>query len=273
MADEGTVNSQITDSVTQVDTTILGNAPAQSTGMLDAVMAESIGMAMYNAVTTQHNSQMVASAAVAAACARMLKSPGALPPPPLPKLLSPVVAGANPAPVPVNASTQSVQVSGTNFQPSLSVDVFDGDGNQIGTLAGTQQVTDVTSTSFTMMANLFSSQGTYGIEAVNPDGGRSSRYLITAATYPAVTAVSPTVPAAANSYQVSGSNFQTNFTANVFDQTGAQLAAPTISPSVPPAPTTSFIMVIVPGTSTGPFSVEVLNPDGSQSNRFSFDAA
>jgi hypothetical protein len=180
-----------------------------------------------------------------------------------------VVAGTNPAPVPVNASTQSVQVSGTNFQSGLSVDVFDGDGNQIGTLAGTQQVTNVTPASFTMMANLFSSQGTYGIDVVNPDGGRSSRYLITATPFPAVTAVSPTAPPAANSYQVSGSNFQTNFTANVFDQTGTQLAAPTISA---PA-STSFTMVIVPGSSNGPFSVEVLNPDGSQSNRFSFDAA
>jgi hypothetical protein len=177
MADEGTVNSQITDSVTQVDTTILGNAPAQSTGMLDAVMAESIGMAMYNAVTTQHNSQMVASAAVAAACARMLKSPGALPP--LPKTAAPIVSSVNPDPVPVNTAPQTIQVSGANFQPNLSVDVFDSAGNKI---SGPQQIDTSTGTwtEFTMEANLPGTAGQYGIEVANPDGGRSPRYWITA---------------------------------------------------------------------------------------------
>src|SRR5689334_16927728 len=119
MLEPGTVNDQITDSVTQVDTAVVGNAPAQTTSMLDAVMAESIGMAMYNAVTTQHNSQMVASAAVAAACARMLKSPVALPLSLKSQLANPAVSGSTPSPVPVNADNQNIQLSGAGFQPGL----------------------------------------------------------------------------------------------------------------------------------------------------------
>ncbi len=89
MIDESTTNSQITDSVTQSNTTVIGQAPASTQGLLDTVMAETIGMSMHNAVTAQQNSQMMGNAAVAATCARLLKAPvvldadGAGPPTPL----------------------------------------------------------------------------------------------------------------------------------------------------------------------------------------------
>lgn len=86
MNDVGTVNSQVLDSVNTVATLISGQAPSQATAMLDTVMAEAIGMAMYNAVNRQQNAGMVSSAAVTSACARMLN---AFPP-----------AAAAPAPVP-----------------------------------------------------------------------------------------------------------------------------------------------------------------------------
>ena len=272
MADDviGTVNNQITDAVTQIDTTVVGSAPAQTTGMLDAVLAESLGMAMYNAVTTQHNAQMVASAAVAAACARMLKSPIALPPLPS-KLVSPAVSSSSPAPVPVNANTQNVQLIGSNFQAGLTVNVFDEAGTQIGTLDGSQQIGNVTSTSLTMMTNLFSASGSYGVEVVNPDGGSSSRYIVTATLFPVVTGVT----GSPSTYTVSGSNFQAGLTGSnvsVFDQEGIQLPAPKISALNLNATPQSFSMVIVPGSSSGPFSVEVVNPDGGESNLYTFDA-
>ena len=273
MLDPGTVNDQITDSVTQVDTIVLGNAPAQTTGMLDAVMAESIGMAMYNAVTTQHNSQMVASAAVAAACARMLKGPVALPSM-QPPLTSPVVSSSTPSPVPVNAESQNIQLNGSGFQPGVAVDVFDGSGAQIGTLAGSQQISKVSAGSFTMTTNLFGAAGSYGIEVVNPDGGRSSRYTITVTAFPAITGVVP--GSANNSYVLSGSNFEPNFTVSVFDQAGNQMATPTISAittATAANSASSFTMAITPGSgSTSPYSVQVLNPDGGESKLYSFDA-
>ncbi|MEM7244841.1 MAG: RebB family R body protein [Acidobacteriota bacterium] len=75
MADDnpGTVNDQITDSVILAQVLSSGTAAAQSMGMLDAVMAETLGMAMHNAVNAQQNMQMVSSAAVTATCSHMLR--------------------------------------------------------------------------------------------------------------------------------------------------------------------------------------------------------
>ena len=84
MIDESGVNSQITDSVTQVVTLLTGQAPSQAFGMLDAVLLETLGMAMHNAVTRQQHAHMTSTAAVTAACAKMLQAPVPVPPPPAP---------------------------------------------------------------------------------------------------------------------------------------------------------------------------------------------
>lgn len=82
MSDEGTVNNQIMDATTGIIALLTGQAPSQSFGMLDAVMVETLGMAMHNAVHRQQNASMVNSAAVTAACAKMLAVPFPAPPPP-----------------------------------------------------------------------------------------------------------------------------------------------------------------------------------------------
>lgn len=84
MAEDGTVNSQITDSVTQIVALLTGLSPSQSMGMLDAVLLDTLGMAMHNAVSRQQNSHMASQAAVTAACARMLQVQPPAPPKPLP---------------------------------------------------------------------------------------------------------------------------------------------------------------------------------------------
>ncbi|HYJ83038.1 MAG TPA: RebB family R body protein [Allosphingosinicella sp.] len=88
--DQGSVNGQIVDSVADVVTLNGGIAPTQAFGMLDSVMAETLGMAMYNAVSRQQGSSMIGSAATTAVCAKMLSAPfpfelpPAPPPPPPP---------------------------------------------------------------------------------------------------------------------------------------------------------------------------------------------
>ncbi len=84
MIDDSTVNSQITDSVTQENTTVIGQAVSVTQGMLDTVMAETIGMGLYNAVTAQQGAQMTSNAAVTTACAKMLQAQIPTPPPPAP---------------------------------------------------------------------------------------------------------------------------------------------------------------------------------------------
>jgi len=99
MIEEGTVNSQVIDAVTSVVTLTSGQAPAQAHGMLDAVLLETLGMAMYNAVNRQQSAGMISSAAVTAACAKMLSAPFpnlAPPPPPAP----PPVVEPLPGPTP-----------------------------------------------------------------------------------------------------------------------------------------------------------------------------
>uniref|UniRef100_UPI00195355CD RebB family R body protein n=1 Tax=Escherichia coli TaxID=562 RepID=UPI00195355CD len=59
MSDEGTVNSRVIDSVASVVTLLSGQSPSQAFGMLDAVMVETLGMAMHNAVGRQQGGGMV----------------------------------------------------------------------------------------------------------------------------------------------------------------------------------------------------------------------
>jgi hypothetical protein len=82
--DVGSVNSQVLDSTTGVVTLLSGQAPSQAFGLLDAVMAETLGMAMHNAVSRQQGASVIGSAAVTAACAKMLSVPYPAPPPPPP---------------------------------------------------------------------------------------------------------------------------------------------------------------------------------------------
>jgi hypothetical protein len=70
-----TVNTQINDSVVDALNHTLGNAPAEGMGLLDTVMAETVGMLMHNAVSAQQNSQMIGNAALTATCAKMLEVP------------------------------------------------------------------------------------------------------------------------------------------------------------------------------------------------------
>lgn len=86
---------------------MLGQSAAQTQGLLDTVMAETLGMSMHNAVTAQHNSQMVASAAVTAACARMIR--GATPAPPAVTIQPP----------PPRVSTSQIAQSGLDAQAAI----------------------------------------------------------------------------------------------------------------------------------------------------------
>lgn len=63
-----------------VDTLVIGTSPSQSYALLDAVMTEALGLAMYNAVTAQQNASTARNAAVLMACTAMLSLPVAVVP-------------------------------------------------------------------------------------------------------------------------------------------------------------------------------------------------
>ena len=62
MAENTAVNSQITDSVTQVNTKVLGDAPAIAMGNLFQATSQALGLAALNATNAQQQSNMTAQA-------------------------------------------------------------------------------------------------------------------------------------------------------------------------------------------------------------------
>jgi hypothetical protein len=185
---------------------------------------------------------------------------------------NPSVSSINPNPPPVINGNQNVQVFGNNFQSGLTVDVFNGSGTKIGTLSGSQ-ILSVTPTSFTMVINLGSSAGSFGIEVVNPDSKRSSRFTFsTQAQNPSVSSISPSSPPVVNgnqNVQVFGNNFQSGLTVDVFNGSGTKIGTLSGSQILSVTPT-SFTMVINLGGSAGSFGIEVVNPDAKRSSRFTF---
>lgn len=73
MAIPTAVNGQITDAVTQANTTVLGDAPAVALASLYQVSSHSVGLMLQNAVAQQQNSTTIANAVVAN-CANLLLS-------------------------------------------------------------------------------------------------------------------------------------------------------------------------------------------------------
>ncbi len=57
-----TVNQQITDSITQVNTKVLGDAPAMAMGNLFQATAQALSLAALNATNAQQQSNMTAQA-------------------------------------------------------------------------------------------------------------------------------------------------------------------------------------------------------------------
>lgn len=100
MSEEPLVNGQVIDAVTGMVTLMSGQSPSQSFGILDTVMADTLGMAMYNAVNRQQNSSLVGNAAITAACAKMLAVPfPIIPPPPPPPAGTPPAVNPLPGPI------------------------------------------------------------------------------------------------------------------------------------------------------------------------------
>jgi hypothetical protein len=151
---EHLVNDQIVESVADVVTLNSGHAPAQSAAMLDIVMAETIGMSMYNAVSRQQSSSMVGSAAVTSACAKMLQTPFPILPPLVPYVVPP--SGLQPLPVPPGGLTDAEAIAVAGVDAGAAIDV----------LAAEAQGSDVTSA--TAVLKSLAKQINAALAALNP---------------------------------------------------------------------------------------------------------
>lgn len=71
MADT-TVNSQITDAITQTVTATVGQSASVALGMFFQAEAQAFALTMQNAVTAQHNVNQIGEAVTAVATAKIL---------------------------------------------------------------------------------------------------------------------------------------------------------------------------------------------------------
>jgi len=142
MTEEGTVNSQIVDSVSSVVTLATGQSASQSFGMLDAVMLETLGMAMHNAVHRQQSSSMINSAAVTAACAKILATPIGTAPPPAKKPDPPQVHALDgpSSPPPVAVEMDKAMASGKDAISALKEIGAEADSQAAAAAATSEQV-------------------------------------------------------------------------------------------------------------------------------------
>jgi hypothetical protein len=69
------LNSQITDAVTQANATVLGEAPGFALALVCQSLAQATSLAFLNATQQQQQANMIAQAATAAAVARLLGGP------------------------------------------------------------------------------------------------------------------------------------------------------------------------------------------------------
>jgi len=258
---EFTVNDQITDSISQTVTAVVGNSPAGTKSMLDALMVETVGMAMYNAVTNQHNAQMVSNASMTAACARMLKTPYAMSP--SLRTAVPSIDSVTPQPVPLPPATGMVQVTGSAFDKGMLVEIVH-DGITFAVLKGTSQLTDISANGFSFSNQIFTQPGEYGLFVRNESGIASEILPFkVAALSPVITQVTP----GANDITVTGNYFQPNLTVAIANQSGTPVTGLTVGNVT----ATSFLVVPTTALSSGMYSIKATNPDGNATAPFLFN--
>jgi hypothetical protein len=182
MNDMGAVNGQVVDNATSTATLISGLTPAHAFAILDVVMVETLGMAMYNAVNRQQNAGMASSAAVTAACARMLGAvPPITPPPPPPEVQPPVV---NPLPGPANPPSSDAAVKAAFSQGQDAISTLHDVAGSTGSVAN-EALADLQA-----LALQASSPSETSISSASPAAQPAA-----SATQPAAPATQPTAPA------------------------------------------------------------------------------
>jgi hypothetical protein len=76
---KGADTNRIFDLAAGLDTLALGVSPSESLAVLSAVMAQTLGLAMFNAVSAQQNTSVIRSAALTMACTGLMSLPVAAP--------------------------------------------------------------------------------------------------------------------------------------------------------------------------------------------------
>jgi hypothetical protein len=198
---------------------------------------------------------------------------------------APTISSISPTVPIATGSDQNVSVYGSNFLPNFTVSVsFPGGGST--SLSGTQ-IGNVTPSSFNMRITL-GVTGVWSVRVINPDGKQSSIFnfnVISSTVVPSISKIAPTalamngagasvtnsnlVTVNAQTLTVSGNNFQPALTIEMLFPTGQNitLQGPTQVQNV----SSSSFVINFGLPASGDYTIRVKNPDGGQSNPFTFN--
>jgi len=190
-----------------------------------------------------------------------------------PNTPAPAITSISPTTLTAGSGNQNLAISGTNFQPNLTVGVVFPSGQPGPVLLGAQ-INNLTSTSFTLSITLGAS-GPWTIRVINPDGGQSMPFSFNVqppnSSNPTISSISPATGTVGGNNQtliVSGANFQQNLRVAVFFP--GNIPGPILSGTqIPVVSSTSFTMLVTLG-SPGAWGFRVINPDGSQGTIFQY---
>lgn len=184
---------------------------------------------------------------------------------------APTIFSINPANPIARSTDQDIIVSGSNFQPNLTVTITFPSGG--GTTLGGAQIQNITATSFIMRATL-NAVGNWTVKVRNPDGGQSSvfGFSVTGGTNPGINSINPATPVMNGADQnviVNGSNFQNGLRVNVSFPNGG-VATLQGTGQIQNVAANSFLMRITLNAA-GSWTIRIVNPDNSQSGQFTFN--
>jgi hypothetical protein len=172
----------------------------------------------------------------------------------------PIASGAN----------QPLVLNGNGFQPGLLIRL--ANGTSTFTLSGAQ-IVSVTSGQINTVA-ILSTAGSWTATVVNPNGSTSNplQFIVNGpGTSPIISSISPSIPAPLPKDQdilVQGSGFQNGLTVTITFPGGSTTLSGTQIQSVT---STSFHLLVTLGIA-GSYTLRINNPDGLQSNSFTFVA-
>lgn len=182
----------------------------------------------------------------------------------------PNITGISPNPVPGANYDQILTITGSGFQPGLTVPLRTG-GNTF-TLSGTQ-IVSVTPTQIQVLATVSTNAASWTAQVVNAGGASSTQFPFTvaAAGGPQITAINPNpVPGLSADQQITiyGSNFRAGLSVRLRNGTGC---CPDLTGAqIPVLTATRLVILANVGAASGNWTAQIANADGTVSNIANF---
>jgi len=181
------------------------------------------------------------------------------------KAPAPAVTSVSPNPITGSASSQTLTITGSNFQGGSGLQVLVGSS----TLQG-PAILSATTTQIQVSANVGVIANTVSVIVTNPDGQSSNAVSLQVKAPPpppAITSLNPnpiTGSASSQTLTINGSNFQSG--AGLQVQVGSTILQ---SPQLTSVTAGQITLPVTVGTAGTTLNVKVTNPDGQSSNAVS----